>query len=241
MYRLICVSVALCAVFACAASANATILYQESFDEGTGTVLNGLNGMVATSGMVTNASGQAAISGLQSAAVPFTPQDGQIYSLSADMRSTNGSWVVLGFMADTLATSGNFFDPSANLWQSTDTGGYSLGAIGPGWEGGLQYQAMAPEPSAAVHTFRMDLDTTNSAQWTAQYFIDGQSQAGPVNLPAGMSTTFRYIGFGADQADSAGYVDNFTLTTTATPEPSTIVLLGVGMFSLLAYAWRKRK
>jgi hypothetical protein len=38
-------------------------------------------------------------------------------------------------------------------------------------------------------------------------------------------------------------VPNFVVTgtVTATPEPSTIVLIGTGLFGLLAYAWRKRK
>jgi hypothetical protein len=38
-------------------------------------------------------------------------------------------------------------------------------------------------------------------------------------------------------------VDNvsFTATATLTPEPGALVILGVGLLSLLAYAWRKRK
>ena len=33
---------------------------------------------------------------------------------------------------------------------------------------------------------------------------------------------------------------SYLLVPTATPEPSTLVLLGMGLFGLLAYAWRKR-
>jgi len=36
-------------------------------------------------------------------------------------------------------------------------------------------------------------------------------------------------------------VDNVSLTFTPAPEPSALVLLAMGLFGLLAYAWRKRK
>jgi hypothetical protein len=43
---------------------------------------------------------------------------------------------------------------------------------------------------------------------------------------------------GPDDGVSVGYVG---IRTTVTPEPSALLLLGIGLFSLLAYAWRKRK
>ena len=41
-----------------------------------------------------------------------------------------------------------------------------------------------------------------------------------------------YVSFG---------IDSVSLTAVSTPEPSALVLLGAGLLSLLAYAWRKRK
>jgi len=36
-----------------------------------------------------------------------------------------------------------------------------------------------------------------------------------------------------------GYIDNVVLSSV--PEPSTLILLGIGAISLLSYAWRRRK
>jgi hypothetical protein len=46
-----------------------------------------------------------------------------------------------------------------------------------------------------------------------------------------------------DLGGAGTVVDNVrvTATPTATPEPSTLVLLASGLIGLLAYAWRKRK
>ena len=43
-------------------------------------------------------------------------------------------------------------------------------------------------------------------------------------------------------ADCCGmFLDNVRLDATAIPEPSTLVILGIGAISLLAYAWRRWK
>lgn len=44
---------------------------------------------------------------------------------------------------------------------------------------------------------------------------------------------------GGGNAGSTFGIDSVSIT--AVPEPSTLVLLGAGLFGLLAYAWRKRK
>ena len=49
-----------------------------------------------------------------------------------------------------------------------------------------------------------------------------------------------YVGCGA-AADSWIMADDFSIVTQSVPEPSAIVLVAMGMVSLLAYAWRKRK
>lgn len=48
-------------------------------------------------------------------------------------------------------------------------------------------------------------------------------------------------GVGSDPVGSETYWDDLSYTQTTISEPSTLVLLGIGLVGLLAYAWRKRK
>ena len=43
------------------------------------------------------------------------------------------------------------------------------------------------------------------------------------------------------ESGSASYSNSTVYADGQIPEPSTLVLLTVGLFGLLAYAWRKRK
>jgi hypothetical protein len=105
--------------------------------------------------------------------------------------------------------------------------------------------------AAADHydLFLKDLVTNTTL---ASYTIAGSALAYDSFTPASCSYTVTpddpaigheirvMFGLTADVAgDQYADFDNFQLT--ATPEPSTLVLLGTSLVGLLAYAWRKRK
>ena len=78
------------------------------------------------------------------------------------------------------------------------------------------------------------LDTTTAASFTTGYVT---------NLPSLVGGSTALVGFTAatDGAFSTPdqFLSNFQFTTSPTPEPSTLVLLGIGVVALLGYAWRR--
>lgn len=79
-------------------------------------------------------------------------------------------------------------------------------------------------------------------------FISGVSQTGGntgpitsvfVSSPSSVSIDFSSFGPPVDGTLPNTY--DFLLQTTATPEPNTFVLFGIGMLGVLGYSWRRRK
>jgi hypothetical protein len=208
-----------------------------------------LNNSACVGGSPTNGMGQ------KSAFLPFTPQNGKVYNLSMDVNNTDAGsadFIDFGFAAtnDAIGTLPFVNDTTYGITEvapgsSGDTYCFTDIASTPlGWQAG----------SGSLHNYGVQLDTTGGAgNWKVSYYIDGALQTylahadgGPsyqnvtgssFALPAG--TVINYVGFGGATSTAFGFVDNFSLTVT--PEPSTLVLLSMGLVSLLAYAWRKRK
>lgn len=68
-----------------------------------------------------------------------------------------------------------------------------------------------------------------SAHWTT-----------PVLTPTGTVGSALWLRIAAGTASGETFLDNITATASTVPEPSTLVLLGISLAGLLAYAWKKR-
>lgn len=226
MNRVTCVSIALCAAFVFIDPARAvTTIYQDPFSYGSGTEMDGMrvgvgfNNWDTTSSMVINGSQQMGLTGQQTAFLPLLPHDGQIYSLSVDINSTGTDPIGLGFATNKDAIYSNpFVNTGTYAWLWANPDGSTADFTGPAYNG-VQWGTPV---GGSLHNYRIDLNTMGGAgNWTASYYTDGVIHnyggvtAFPVNLAAG--DVLRGVEFGGVGAGTSGYVDNFQLTTSATP------------------------
>ncbi|MCX7424977.1 MAG: PEP-CTERM sorting domain-containing protein [Planctomycetia bacterium] len=182
-----------------------------------------------------------------SAWLPFTPQNGLVYTYSFDFQKLRScgntqNWLAAGFLNSPDDPGLPWFNYASgpgvaerrdysNLgWTYLDAGNAGNVDIPPGTLPGGNKQP--------VH-FTIVLDTSNAA-WTASFTVtdaDGTYTRGPVAYAT--NPTITALGFG--NGGAGGIVNNFQLTGLAVPEPSTLALLASGLLGLLAYAWRKRR
>lgn len=247
-------------MFAASATAN-TIVYQHSFG-GFGSPLNGVatdvggqnwiagpayldDGTVATV-VAGSANGNAAW-------LPFTPQNGIVYTLEATISNNFADWIGVGFFP--LAPSGtpNWSDTNFSVrhsnapgWAWAFTRNHPTADDQSGFNGGgtasSAFTGNLVSPANPI-AFKIILDTINP-QWTAQYFLNNVQQGITQIIAAGAhdgagTDDIRGVGFSRDRnatAGTGGSVGGFRLS--AVPEPTSWLLVMVGTLGVASL--RKR-
>ena len=201
-----------------------TVIYSDTMGN-TAAALNGRTPDTTDTGSATwtaaatwNTDGtEAAATTTGLAFLPFTPQPGRIFTLSADIENfdtTGNNWTALGFANGSLVngqwhTVGN--NPVGWFLARGDNTTVNQAFIGPGTANG---QAFNYEPTGSTH-YQIILDTTPSspANWTFTYLANGTVYV-PATRFGGSGPTISTVGFG-NQAPSSGvtgYVKNFVLS-----------------------------
>lgn len=215
------------------------VIYQDTFDRTVadlnGNQLNvapGFTGTGSNGGSTTaqwaaevgtfSTNGSLVTAGPTTAAyLPFTPEAGQVYTLSATMRSSGANWVALGFSNVTNFSSINVvngFHDSYNpiAWTLLRTNGQTTFFQGPGASGGTNTTTVN---GSVLNQLSIVLDTRVAGSWTATSWINGVS----TGVTKTYSTwTANAVGFGDDGGDTLT-ADSFSLVMV--PEPSCWVLL----------------
>ena len=170
--------------------------------------------------------------------LPFTPTDGNIYTLSVTLASAepdgdtsdNGQWIGLGY-TDSASTTSAFWSNSQQDWEVLTpidnvqvlTAGNSVGGF-KGEQG---------------DTYTLILNTTDSNQWT---FTSQDGSVSQTFDTAATPQSIAYVGFGTNGAEdgSSFTVSNFSLSVQSTPEPSSFVLVALGMAAWVGIARLRR-
>jgi hypothetical protein len=234
-----------------AASADAAVLYQDSFSR-TGD-LNGLTPDTTTGSATwaaatpwaTDGSQANVSSNLAQAFLPLSVQPGAVYTLSLDLACTGTTlgeddWMAYGFTNANKTDAAGFHNDTVkpygwglvrnSLYTGTD---FAYTVMGPGLGGIVETAGADSNP----HTYSVVLDTRPTA-WTTEFKVDGVSVRGPVAFAT--NPVINFVGIGG--VGGTGWVDNFQVTgPVPMPEPGTLCLLFTGLLGLLCYAWRKQK
>ncbi len=141
------------------------------------------------------------------AALPFVPEQGKIYSLSADVNAVSGSWLAIGFLSDTNTSSingsGYFFNyvDEPSPWMLIQPAGSIRTYSGPTVTG----DSLAGV-TGSNGTLKIVLDTS-ATDWVATYYFDELPLR--TNVYSG-SLSITHVAFGGYPV-STHEVDNFTL------------------------------
>jgi Immunoglobulin I-set domain len=190
----------------------------------TNSVLASTNGTILANGSIATNAG--------SAILPFKPQSGAIYFLTASvtLTSTMPNWVGLGFCqgatTSTNPTAERFTDPNVKggPWMSVRAGSTVNFFGGP--ETSLSSASQNVEPTSGTYTVTVVLNTFAANWWTAGYIngtqqgtnIVGGTQLG-TNISYLTNPTINYVGFTQQGIPTTNGIEwnNVALTTAQLP------------------------
>lgn len=224
-------------------SATANVIYFDDFDGDSGDVLNDTTPDTTTGGVKWVAASNYKANGSSTAlneatmSLAFTPVNGTVYTLDADIQTVGGDhWVQFGF-GGTQPTTGDIW--TTRPWMllrvagSTNSGHFASAGSGTGTGGLVGWSSLNTLDYSNDMDVRIVLDTTGGTDaWTATWY----AKAGNVGTYTEVrsETTLdatqddiTSVGFSTyNSGDNTVQFNSFSLTEV--PEPSSLALLGLG-------------
>ncbi len=237
-----------------ASTASASTIYSDSFPGSSSATLNGTTPATDTTGATWtadtawNADGSlnASIVNNYKAYLPFAPANGQIYTLSEGINATSnipgypGGWIGLFF-----EPSGTFISPTTGaptggpaILDGVPTNGSTqfTTLTGPGTGGSPNFN-LPPISGTGVQNLQMVLNT-GGTYWSVQFSANGTVLGDYSYSNTNPNPSIADVGFNSQGAN--GQVSNFSLTSSAVPEPATLGLFAIGGIGLLLAARRRK-
>jgi hypothetical protein len=173
--------------------------------------------------------GVLAIAGTGVSQLPFRPSVGQLYTLSADVNSTRGLWMEMGFQHGTGY--GTLWDSgtTAYAWALLTAGAGGTGQFFAG-AGTSNNVAMGVPATAQVHHMVITLDTTAS-QWAIGGSLDGVAFP-KYTYSSNPAIDHIQVGCNSGGGDFRNLLLTATGSTQMVPEPS-VLMLGMAGAGLL--------
>ena len=212
-----------------------TTIYTETFIGNTGA----LNGATTTEGGGTWSAGPymthdgaLPVQGKQLAYLDFTPDAGNVYTLSMDLAITGSAdWFGFGF-SELNTQNVYFYQINSSAWILNETAGNVNTYLGPNtaniYEGGNI-------ATLATNNLKVVLDTTETLWSVAYYVNDGLVNEATYTV----NPTISYVALGKANGGLTGQMSNLSLTA-AVPEPGTYALLA-GALALASVMVRRRR
>jgi hypothetical protein len=177
-----------------------------------------------------HANGQVAGTSEDGVFLPFTPEAGTVYKLSADVDTTSGGayYISLGFAE--LNANNNFTVTSVNGYgtmivrQNRGDGSGGAAFAGKWYQGVRNLGDTIYETTAGSQHLEIVLNAraSNPANWTMEFFNNGSSVGGPATASSGSYGDIDYVGF-TRTTGAGGTVKNFELAIV--PPAGTIVTI----------------
>jgi hypothetical protein len=200
-----------------ASTARAEVVYFDDFDGPAGTNLNGTKPDITPGGETWQAGQYVDADGtlggdnagnMATAALPFTPELGKIYELSATVDNT-GDWVAVGFLGASVNTETRILDNGVMLWalvRQSGTGSRDQAFIGPGTASGL-----GDAPTSSAEELMVRIETNSDTEWIVTWYFDGTEAFKRTVNPS--SFDIQNVAFGTNGLFSAvgGKISSFKL------------------------------